>query len=177
MTSEHLLEAMGLLDDSLILQAELRPVRRSGRWGQWLGVCACLALVIFIGRGMVENWSSGSSNTSSGAGASTSAGGGAPSGDAGSAGASSGTTALPDGSVYILVDNQSYLSTGETVPELPAGAEELGVLSAAEDGAPSPSTNEAEYVGCTLYDGGDGNLYAELSQDIYAVFALAEPGP
>lgn len=167
MTSEHLLEAMGLLDDSLILQAELRPVRRSGRWGQWLGVCACLALVIFIGRGMVENRSSGSSNTSSGAGASTSAG----------AGASSGTAALPDDPGYILVENRSYLSTGETVSELPDGAEEVGVLSAAEDGAPSPSTNGAEYVGCTLYDGGDGNLYAELSQDIYAVFALAEPGP
>ena len=176
MTSEHLLEAMGLLDDSLILQAEQRrPARRSGRRGQWLGVCACLALVIFIGRGMVENWSSGSSNASGGAGASTSTGGGAPSGDAGSAGASSGSNALPDGSVYILVENRSYLATGETVSELPAGAEELGVLSAVEDGAPSPSTNGAEYVGCTLYDGGDGLLYVRWDQGGYAAFAPAEP--
>lgn len=172
MTSEDLLEAVGLLDDDLILEAERAPVRRPVRWQQWLGLCACLALVFFVGRGMVQNWS-GSSSTSGNA--STSAGGGAPSGDVGSVGASSGTASLPDGSVYILVDNRSYLSTGETVSELPAGAEELGILSESTDGAPSPCTNGAEYVGCTLYAGPEGNLYAELSQDTYAVFALAEP--
>lgn len=175
MTSEHLLEAMGLLDDDLILQAERAPARRPVPWQQWLGLCACLALVFLVGRGMVENWG-GSSNTSSGASASTSAGAGEPSGDVGSAGTSSGSTALPDGSVYILVENRSYLSTGETVPELPAGAEELGVLSEVEDGVSSPSTNGADYVGCVLYDGGDSLLYVRLDQGDYAVFALAEPG-
>ena len=76
------------------------------------------------------------------------------SGGTGSAGASSGSAALPDGTesqdegTYILADNRSYLLTGETVWELPQGAQELGVLSAAEDGAPSPSTNGADYVGC-----------------------------
>lgn len=176
MTSEHLLEAMGLLDDDLILQAERSPARRPVPWQQWLGLCACLALVFLVGRGMVENWS-GSSNTSSGASASTSAGAGESSGDVGSVGASSGSTALPDGSVYILVENRSYLSTGETVPELPTGAEELGVLSAVEDGVSSPSTNGAEYVGCTLYAGTDGLLYVQSDQGDYAVFALAEPSP
>lgn len=171
MTSEDLLEAVGLLDDDLILEAERAPVRRPVRWQQWLGLCACLALVFLVGRGMVQNWS-GSSTSGN---ASTSVGAGEASGSAGSAGASSGTASLPDGSVYILVDNRSYLSTGETVSELPAGAEALGVLSEAEDGAPSPSTNGAEYVGCPLYAGPEGNLYAELSQDTYAVFALAEP--
>lgn len=172
MTSEDLLEAVGLLDDDLILEAERAPVRRPVRWQQWLGLCACLALVFFVGRGMVQNWS-GSSGASGNA--STSAGGGAPSGDVGSAGASSGTASFPDGSVYILVDNRSYLSTGETVSELPAGAEALGVLSESTDGAPSPCTNGAEYVGCTLYAGPDGQIYAELSPDTYTVFALAEP--
>lgn len=171
MTSEDLLEAVGLLDDDLILEAERAPVRRPVRWQRWLGLCACLALVFFVGRGMVQNWSSSGASGN----ASTSAGGGAPSGDVGSTGASSGSTALPDGSVYILVDNRSYLATGETVSELPAGAEELGILSESTDGAPSPCTNGAEYVGCTLYAGPEGNLYAELSPDTYAVFALAEP--
>lgn len=176
MTSEHLLEAMGLLDDDLIVQAERAPARKHVPWQQWLGLCACLALVFLMSRGMVQNWS-GSSNASSGASASTSAGGGAPSGDVGSAGASSGTASLPDGSVYILVENRSYLSTGETVPELPHGAVELGVLSEAEDGAPSPCTNTAEYVGCLLYDGGDGQLYVRSDQGDYEVFALAESSP
>lgn len=172
MTSEDLLEAVGLLDDDLILEAERAPVRRPVRWQQWLGLCACLALVFFVGRGMVQNWSSSGASGN----ASTSVGAGEASGSAGGAGpSSSGTASLPDGSVYILVDNRSYLATGETVSELPAGAEALGVLSEAEDGAPSPSTNGAEYVGCPLYAGPEGNLYAELSRGTYAVFAPAEP--
>lgn len=176
MTSEHLLEAMGLLDDDLIVQAERAPARKHVPWQQWLGTCACLALVFLMSRGMVQNWS-GSSNASSGASASTSAGGGAPSGDVGSAGASSGTASLPDGSVYILVENRSYLSTGETVPELPDGAVELGILSQVEEGVISPSTNGTAYVGCALYAGADGLLYVQSDQGDYAVFALAEPGP
>lgn len=173
MTSEHLLEAMGLLDDDLIVQAERAPARKPVPWQRWLGLCACLALVFLVGRGVVQNWSGSSS--SNGAGASTSAGGGAPSGDVGSASTSSGSASLPDGSVYILLDNQSYLSTGETVPELPAGAEEVGLLSEAAEGAPSPSTNGTAYVGCALYAGADGLLYVQSDQGDYEVFALAEP--
>ena len=173
MTSEHLLEAMGLLDDDLIVQAERAPARKPVPWQRWLGLCACLALVFLVGRGVVQNWSG--SNSSNGAGASTSAGGGAPSGDVGSASTSSGSASLPDGSVYILLDNQSYLSTGETVPELPAGAEEVGLLSEAAEGASSPSTNGTVYVGCALYAGADGLLYVQSDQGDYEVFALAEP--
>ena len=172
MTPEYLLEAVGLLDDDLILQAERAAARRPVRWQRWLGLCACLALVLLVGRGVVHNWSGG---TSGGAGAS--AGAGAPSGDVGSAGTSSGTASLPDGSVYILVENRSYLSTGETVPELPTGAVELGVLSEAEDGASSPSTNGPEFVGRPLYAGADGQLYVRSDQGDYAVFILAEPTP
>lgn len=171
MTSEDLLEAVGLLDDDLILEAGQAPIRRPVHWQRWLGLCACLALVFFVGRGMVQNWSGSSASGN----ASASAGAGSPSSGEASTGNSSGSDTLPDGSVYILVDNRSYLSTGETVSELPAGAEALGVLSEAEDGAPSPCTNGAEYVGCTLYAGPEGNLYAELARDAYAVFALAEP--
>ena len=175
MTSEHLLEAMGLLDDDLIVQAERAPARKPVPWQRWLGLCACLALVFLGGRGVVQNWSGSSS--SNGAGASTSAGGGAPSGDVGSASTSSGSASLPDGSVYILVENRSYLSTGETVPELPDGAMALGVLSEAEAGASSPSTNGPEFVGRPLYAGADGRLYVRSDQGDYAVFILAEPTP
>ncbi|RHR10569.1 hypothetical protein DWX58_04025 [Pseudoflavonifractor sp. AF19-9AC] len=173
MTSEHLLEAMGLLDDDLIVQAEQAPARKPVPWQRWLGLCACLALVLLVGRGVVQNWSG--INSSNGAGASTSAGGGAPSGDVGSAGTSSGSVSLPDGSVYILLDNRSYLSTEETVPELPDGAEEVGLLSEAAEGASSPSTNGTAYVGCALYAGADGLLYVQSDQGDYEVFALAEP--
>ena len=166
MTPEYLLEAVGLLDDDLILQAERAPIRRPVRWQRWLGLCACLALVLLVGRGVVHTWSGGAS-----------AGAGAPSGDVGSAGTSSGTASLPDGSVYILVENRSYLSTGETVPELPDGAKALGVLSEAEAGGSSPSTNGAEFVGRPLYAGADGRLYVRLDQGDYAVFILAEPTP
>ena len=178
MTPEFLLEAMGLLDDDLILQAEGAPAHKPVPWQRWLGLCACLALVFFVGRGVVQNWSG--SNTSGSAGASASNGAGSPSsGNAwGSAGTSgSASSALPDDSTYILVENRSYAPTGEIVPELPAGAEELGVLSQAREGAPSPCTNGAEYVGCMLYTGPEDLLYVQLPQGGYGVFGRMEPGP
>lgn len=71
MTREHLLEAMGLLDDDLIREAE-EPVRRK-KWNReaWLSLAACLAIVLTIGYGAVHNgwWSANSSSGSSSAGA------------------------------------------------------------------------------------------------------------
>ena len=136
MTSEYLLEAVGLLDDDLILQAERAPGRRPVPWQQWLGLCACLAIVFLVGRGMVQNWGGGTSgNTSAGGGAEPSAGA------SGSASAS-----LPDewaggsastGEQYdaIMVDGAVYWSTGKIlVGEVDPGA--IRETTSRTDGVP-----------------------------------------
>ena len=50
MTSEYLLDAMGLLDDDMIQDAEegAKPAFHWRRWGAW---AACLALVVALGYG------------------------------------------------------------------------------------------------------------------------------
>ena len=167
MTPEFLLEAIGLLDDDLIVQAQSAPVRRTVPWRQWLGLCACLALVVFIGRGMVQNWSSSS-------GAVTSAQAGNSSAENGQTGAQPGPD-VANGAIYLLLEGHSYVPSGEVTDTLPQGAREAGILSPSAEGAPSPSTNEPSYVGCALFAGPDGRLYVQLSQGTYAVFVLAEP--
>ena len=71
MTREHLLEAMGLLDDELIKEAE-DPVGKK-KWNResWISLAACLAIVLTIGYGVVQNgwWSANSSSGSSSVGA------------------------------------------------------------------------------------------------------------
>ena len=55
MTPEHLLDAMGLLDDSLIQQAEGYAVpRRRTSYGTWLAWAASFAVVIMLGYGLVR---------------------------------------------------------------------------------------------------------------------------
>ena len=128
MTSEYLLEAVGLLDDDLILQAERPPARRPVPWQRWLGLCACLAIVFLVGRGMVQNWSGGGS---SGAAASGSAGGAAgPSAGTGSSASTGSPNEGAGGSVSsgeqydaIMVDGAVYWSTGKIlVGEVDPGA-------------------------------------------------------
>ena len=50
MTSEYLLDAIGLLDDDMIQDAEegAKPAFHWRRWGAW---AACLALVVALGYG------------------------------------------------------------------------------------------------------------------------------
>ena len=47
MTSEHLLDAIGLLDDDLIQEAE-QQVRRKTRYRQWMGWAACIAAAVLL---------------------------------------------------------------------------------------------------------------------------------
>ena len=65
MTGEHLLNAMGLLDDDLIQEAEeYRRSRRGG--GPWLGLAASFAVVLVLGYGAVRLGTVGGANNMSG---------------------------------------------------------------------------------------------------------------
>ena len=85
MTREHLLEAMGLLDDDLIAQAEepaqARPAAPARR--RWAALAACLALVLVVsvvGKNLYGGpGDSTSPSTSSGAPAASNQGSGDPS--------------------------------------------------------------------------------------------------
>lgn len=56
MTAEYLLEAMGLIDDDLIQDAEVRSASRpsSLRWQRWSALAACLAVVVALGYGVTH---------------------------------------------------------------------------------------------------------------------------
>lgn len=55
MTPEHLLDAMGLLDDRLIQQAEEYAVsRRRTNYGTWLAWAASFAVVLVLGYGLAR---------------------------------------------------------------------------------------------------------------------------
>lgn len=55
MTSEHLLDAIGLLDDGLIREAEeYIPRKKRSRYGAWMSLAACLALVVALSYGLTH---------------------------------------------------------------------------------------------------------------------------
>lgn len=55
MTAEHILDAIGLLDDQLIQQSEqYGRSRRGTRYGRWLGLAASFAIVLFLGYGLTH---------------------------------------------------------------------------------------------------------------------------
>lgn len=68
MTGEHLLDAMGLLDDDLVREAEeyRRPKRN---YGPWLGLAASFAVVLALGYGVTHIGMGGANNMSGAASA------------------------------------------------------------------------------------------------------------
>ena len=131
MTAEYLLEAIGLIDDDLIRDAEA-PVRRrpASAWQkQWGALAACLALVAALGYGAthlpVTSGSSNSAAPAASAGASEPYPGG--SWDAASGGSASSASAAepgaatdaeeyvgcalfegPDGRLYVQLSDGGY---------------------------------------------------------------------
>lgn len=181
MTAEYLLEAMGLIDDDLIQDAEVRPTPRPARsWRQqWGALAACLAVVIALGYGVAHLPTAvkSSSSTASDAAASAACGSAnTESGDWANSPAStepelSGTT---DGA-SIFTGEGVYALTGEVADALPESAQALEPLSGLYPDASSPSTDAEEYVGCALFEAPDGRLYLQLPQGGYAVAELVEP--
>ena len=197
MTSEQLLDAIGLLDDDLIQEAErFSPRRGQVHAGRWLGLAASLLVVMGLGYGVLRL---GLSNKTSGSGADQwYAGGGAASAPAGSADLGMGgeiyqenedipeEPAAPDSAPdlaggFIQLDQEqpgTYLLTGQR-SSLPEDAVRLGVLSLSAPDAPLPSTNVAEYAGLELWreaaESLPATLYVVLPDGQCAVAELVEP--
>ena len=54
MTAEHILDAIGLLDDDLILEAEGYAAPKARSWRRWTALAASFAVVILLGYGAVR---------------------------------------------------------------------------------------------------------------------------
>lgn len=153
MTGSHLLDAIGLLDDDLIQEAEAyrRPKRN---YRPWLGLAACLAVVLTLRWGLSHIGMGGgsagpSTPMNSTPAASTPAGGSdSPEGEEPSA---------EDTAPAIMVDGVLYFSTGEPVP-----------------GEPDPSVIHT----VTSYTSGAPEMDGQtnFSQDLSARYAVTDLG-
>lgn len=193
MTSEYLLDAMGLLDDDLIQDAE-EGARPAFGWQRWGTLAACLVLVVVLGYG--------ASQLGTGRDGSGSAGGGLPSTSSGeaSAGNTDSSTASPwensqqgessaGGSpepavpgegeqqadtILVRRDGQTLAyCVARSVEELPEDGALLGRLERT-DGAPL-YTDREEYAGCEVWEDGSGLLYVRLPDGTFAQAELVQP--
>jgi len=134
MTSEFLLEALGLLDDGLILDAERRTVKKAVPLPKLLGWAACLAVVAVLGYG-VTHLGMGGGNSAAPASSKPAASAPAastPAADAPTAGepaagqyGSAGGVDKPQGGLTgaprpaLMADGILYWSTGRQIPVEP----------------------------------------------------------
>lgn len=173
MTSEYLLDAMGLLDDDMIQDAEegAKPAFHWQRWGAW---AACLALVVALGYG-ASQLGAGQD------GSSADTAGGIPSSSSGEAGAanSDSTATAPgencqqgEGAIPVYRDGQTYHIV-RSVEKLPEDSELLGLLER-NDGA-SLYTDSEEYAGCEVWEDGSGFLYVQMPDGTFAQAELVQP--
>ena len=180
MTSEFLLDAIGQLDDDLVLEAAA-PAKRAIPWTRVAGLAAALMLCVGLTRlpGLLPRYSG-----------STGAGESAPTSydplynytkdeeeTAGSAVAdsASGNTkqeAAPSRfftakGLYLLVDDR-------TQPLPPEGAVALGRLNFSADGKTFPATDDGGLVGCPVWESADGAyLYIKLPEGGWITAALS----
>ena len=193
MNSEHLLEAMGLLDDDLIVQAE-EPVRKARprlarSWRTALAACLALVLAVSIvgeniygdpGDSTSPSTSSGAPATSNQVGGSTSAGASAPDmgvspGEPGAAGDSSANNS--DEVLIVIVRRgdrvwsyQHWYEEDRVLDTLPEGCRSLGEVGTFREGEDCVYTDMGEFPGCPLWIAGEdmeGPVYLELPQGGY----------
>lgn len=140
MTGLHLLDAIGLLDDELIREAEAyQPPQRNYR--PWISLAACLAVVLALGYGAVQL---GMFSMGGGAASGNGMSGGAANAPAASApaGSSGWTTEAPPSETAEGPDN-SGTQGGEAFPsdhDAPVEGESLAIMV---DGVLYRSTGEA----------------------------------
>ena len=123
MNAEHLLDAIGLLDDDLIREAEVyQPSRRD--YKRWISLAACLAVVLTLGYAVTHlefgmgGGSAAPSDPSGGNGVSTPAASTPAGGTDGSETEGPGQLS-GDPAPAIMVGGVLYRSTGEPVPGEP----------------------------------------------------------
>ena len=193
MTREHLLEAMGLLDDDLIAQAEepvqARPAAPARR--RWAALAACLALVLVVsvvGKNLYGGpGDSTSPSTSSGAPTASNQGGGSPSsGDSapdmeaspGEPGAAGDTSTNDSREVLIVVvqegdrvwSYQHWYGEDRVLDALPEGCRSLGRVGVYAEGEDCVYTDMGEFPDAPLWIAGEdmeGPVYLELPQGGY----------
>lgn len=176
MTSEYLLDAVGLIDDDLIQDAESLPRPKAIPWRRWGAWAACLALVLALGYG-VTHLSMSSKNCSGAApSASCATGENSACADAAAEGASDSpqesehSSNAPTGRIYL--SGGEYVLTGQVLDTLPEGSREVGVLAALSPDAPEPAADNEALAGCALFEAPDGLLYVQLHE---GGWAAAEP--
>ena len=177
MNEEFLLQAVGHIDEDLIVQAEeYRPAKRPSLRRPLAGLAACLAVVFGLYWGMNNlGMGSGASNGSA------SASGG---------GASSETTTSPnegqtgDGSpntvdevLLVIVpvgDNRyayfHYYGEDRVLDTLPEGCRSLGEVGQYTEGEDIPYTDRDVFPGCPLWiagEGWDGPVYLQTPEGTY----------
>lgn len=122
MNSEHLLDAIGLLDDDLIREAE--EYRRPGRnWRPWISLAACLAVVLTLGYA-VTHLEFGMGGGSAAPSDQSTPAASAPAASTPAGGIDGSETEGPgsligDAAPAIMVDGVLYRSTGEPIPGEP----------------------------------------------------------
>lgn len=197
MTGEHLLEAMGLLDDDLIQDAE-RPQPRRLNWRQWMAVAACVAIVATVGyRGLSNFGMGGNAGGASGnygendtASGGTTAGvpdaaaplepgvsGGGWEGEKQEGATGDGSPSLQEEVLTVVVPAgervYSYCHRyGEdrVLEELPEGCRALGAVEPWSGEENAPYTDFGDFEGCALWlagEGYEGPLYLELPEGGY----------
>ena len=197
MTREYLLDAIGLIDDDLIQDAEVRSapvVSFTAFVRRWGSLAACLALVLTLSYVFLSSGGMKKSEAPAPAPAPSSSAP-AASAPASSAPAASEEVEVPSGSAStdssagaipsepqvgtVFLGSGTYHLLGEFLDELPEGCRSLDTLVQFCNGAPSPSTDVSEYVGCALWTD-DPNpiptrVYVQLSDRRYAVAVLVQP--
>lgn len=161
MNEEFLLQAIGHIDEDLIVQAEeYRPVRRSAAWRRPLaGLAACLAVVLALRWGM-DHLRMGSSGGASGNSMS--------SGNGEAAQENQTTESMEDDAHSgdwrgaIWVDGQLYWSTGQAVPGEVDESAILGVTTYT-DGLPREEGQANIARDGARYAAVDGGIAVELN--------------
>ena len=169
MTSEFLLEAMGHIDDDLVLEARQTPARRPIPWARIAGLAAAVVLCVGIARMPGFLPLNGASS-----------GGAVQEADDSATGASGvlqdqyrgdQETSTEEPSAAGKENNHPMepkfftqrgvylMAVPPTVQSLPEGCTELGTLVSAGSGeAVYPSTGTEELAGCTVWESADGNM-------------------
>ena len=185
MTAEYLLEAVGLIDDDLIQDAQTRPASRPApaRWTRWGALAACLAVVVALGYGTahlpMDHKSSASPSADAAAGTTCSSASmetGAAQKDFAASNPAAGASSVATGSeppeagwlgfrVLVTVDGLTYAYNhtyppsedhGPWAETLPEGCRSVGAIVDEENDLLLPHTDTGVYVGCPLWLEGEG---------------------